>query len=299
MQIDKFAFKHNQNPETCIYVLTHAHTDHSAGLSLKFPYVIHCSRETKILMSHLYPQVTFKDDLIPGVWSVVDDKLLIFCFDSNHCVGSIGVYCPDLGLLHFGDGRPSKQVHSEIQEFNAQLEGKVLLTNISCDPFVKEALVRFKSPFKGKFKMPTQKESTQILGSFLARQNKKVCIQVAHFGALSCIPRNLGYQWVEHEKNTSRAVTLCKAAFDLLCFQHGEIEVCCTWDKKKNGQQQSDREVNVILSATWFFQNCFGSETKPPNLFEPMIDKDENVRIFACGHASPFELETNYQGMCN
>jgi hypothetical protein len=206
--------------------------------------------------------------------------------------------------LHFGDGRPSQQTLKEIQEFNAQLEGKVLLNNISCDSFVKEALERFESPFKGKFKMPTQKESTEILASFLVQQSsKQVCIQVAHFGALSCIPRRQGCQWIEHMKIESRAVTLCKAAFDLLCFPRGETQVCCAWDKKKLGQQQNDDEdddvVNVILSATWFFQNCFGSETKPPNLFEPTIDKDGNVRIFACGHASPFELETEYQGMCN
>ncbi len=279
-----------------IFVLTHAHSDHTSNLSKKFKYRVHCSPITKHLMNISHPDVQFVDDLIYNAWTCLDDQVMVFAFDSIHCVGGIGLYCPDFNLLHFGDGRPSVRTIEKILNFHRQFVDTKVPLEVLCDVFVHKTVTDFQIDLPENLTFPTLRESRNLLRATLSHYNVPIKILVTHFGALSCLPRDFGYIWVHDNNVSSNSQRSCQEAFKLFNFQPGLIEVAHARIYKKKHYSDyatNDTPIIIILSANWFFKNFSVS-----NFNTAVLDNKGFLRIFVCAHASEAELESNYQGMC-
>ncbi len=285
------------------YVLTHAHTDHHANLSQKFTHVVHCSLITKALMQSLFPSVTFVDDLVCGAWTALENDVLVYTFDSCHCVGGVGVYCPDLQVLHFGDGRPLRSTIQCLLHFHEKYVGSQMKLSVVCDTFIANTLRRFDVVSQVKSNFPTVKASRNLLRKTikhyqLKNPSRPIHIQVAHFGALSGLPREFGYTWSRSLFTQSAAANLCEAAFDIMRFKQGSINVSFAWSIKNRPHKKAITDLHdavvIILSANWFFAHGYLNE----NLFRPTKDEKGYLRIFLCSHASPTELSVNYASLC-
>lgn len=94
------------------HFLTHAHKDHSSGISTHSAYPIYSTHLTKTLILQQYPQLD--DSLFVGIEvgqsMVVDDpdgRFGVTAFDANHCPGAVMfLFEGDFGnILHTGDCR--------------------------------------------------------------------------------------------------------------------------------------------------------------------------------------------------
>ncbi len=287
IRIDTFK-KQGDEDAAAIYVLTHAHIDHSGGLPKSFVHTVYCSPITQYLLQESYPNVNFQGILISGVWTLLKNRL-VYCFDSKHSIGGIGLVVPDAHLVHFGDGRPSESTVTKILEITKLF--KVHNIDIRCDRYF-ENLQDKKTCDNFPTKIPTHKESMAILSKFLLKHvTDNIHIKVAHFGTLSCLPKRFTYKWLG--SNSTPGSTLTHRAFKLLFpqQQQGNITVSSAFDRDydiKDGMF----DVTVVLSANWWYHNC---ET---DLFTPMKDDKNQVRIFVCAHASQDELITRFQSLC-
>jgi hypothetical protein len=99
MYIDDFRLV--EKGENCI--LTHWHSDHTAGLNNKFNGVVICSRKTSELLHHFHPHIEYRivvdgrDEQINGI--------NIRVYDSYHLPGSIMCYFVEQKTLYTGDYR--------------------------------------------------------------------------------------------------------------------------------------------------------------------------------------------------
>ncbi len=283
------------------YILTHAHTDHGAHLPKGFPHVVNCSPITKQLMQDSHPNVNFKPNLIQGAWSLLENNILVYCFHSGHCIGGIGVFIPSLQLLHFGDGRPSNTTVRIIYEISKVFtRGKI---TVVCDNYFSNLRKNLLTCENFPIKIPSLRDSKKILQKVLIDQfklfpNAKIYLKIAHFGTLSCLPcTKFAYKWIGSSSTPSS--TLCQNAFSLFPFQtknadgFPSITVSSAWDKDLPENIDDDFDCVIVLSANWWFYHC---ET---NLFHPKMDEKNQMRIYACAHASTQELSEDFETLCN
>ncbi|KAL6227999.1 hypothetical protein ACLB2K_001953 [Fragaria x ananassa] len=80
------------------HFLTHAHKDHSIGISSHFSYPIYSTHLTKTLLLQHYPKLD--ESLFVGIEVgqsvVIDDPDGVFsvtAFDANHCPGVSNLFC--------------------------------------------------------------------------------------------------------------------------------------------------------------------------------------------------------------
>jgi hypothetical protein len=295
--VDKFPQR--QVGKASIYILTHAHTDHGGKLSAKFRGVVHCTSITKYLMQSTRPDVKFVADLVYSAWSVLDMQLLVYCFDSGHCLGGIGFYCPELNILHFGDGRPTRSTISNIVEIHTlfgEEESQKKTLQTACDQYSQEASKSVKcTTFVSD--TPTLHESSQILADVLrsqknAQTKQTLNIKLAHFGSLGCLPREFGYYWLSTVP-ASGPTLLCQKAFELYKFKPGPIAVSYKWDTY-HIEHDDANVVSIILSANWWIQQCVSSA----DLRKPRVDEKQNIRVYASAHASLTEIQRDFANLC-
>jgi Cft2 family RNA processing exonuclease len=94
-----------------IYFITHMHSDHYRGLTATWDLgTIYCSKNTKIILQNLYPQITRVVSLpndTPTEIEFQNQKMTVTLFDANHCPGSVMILIqgPMGSILHTGDMR--------------------------------------------------------------------------------------------------------------------------------------------------------------------------------------------------
>lgn len=113
------------------HFLTHAHKDHSSGISTHFSYPIYSTLLTKSLVLHHYPQLD--DSLFVGIEAgqlvVVDDPdgaFTVTAFDANHCPGAVMfLFEGNFGnILHTGDCRLTPECLQSLPEKYIGRKGK-------------------------------------------------------------------------------------------------------------------------------------------------------------------------------
>ncbi|KAK9291781.1 hypothetical protein L1049_019731 [Liquidambar formosana] len=113
------------------HFLTHAHKDHSTGISAHFSYPIYSTHLTKSLLLQHYPQLdeSFFVGIEVGQSVVVNDPDGDFCvtaFDANHCPGAVMfLFEGNFGnILHTGDCRLTPECLQSLPEKYIGKKGK-------------------------------------------------------------------------------------------------------------------------------------------------------------------------------
>jgi len=294
--IDSFPLHSSQNT---IHILTHAHLDHGGTrLPKTFPFLVHCSAITQHLMELTHPKVRFQSDLFNATWCVLEDSILVYCFNSGHCIGGIGIYCPDHSYLHFGDGRPSSRTLATVSQISKIFIEKGNALKVKCDSYVATMQRDMPECVDFPVNIPTLRDSKRMLQNLLLENQRQIIhVKVAHFGTLLCLPRKgFCYEW--HGSTSTPAANLCYHAFLLFQFDTDtsknkkNIIVSFGWDKDPPPLHHNIG-LCIFLSSNWWIQQC---ET---DLFRPKRDKDNQIRIYACAHASKQELLTAFDGLCS
>ncbi|KAB2033671.1 hypothetical protein ES319_D04G035400v1 [Gossypium barbadense] len=113
------------------HFLTHAHKDHTSGISSHFSYPIYSTHLTKSLVLLHYPQLD--DSLFVGIEvgeSIVindpDEEFQVTAFDSNHCPGAVMfLFEGSFGnILHTGDCRLMPECLQNLPEKYIGRKGK-------------------------------------------------------------------------------------------------------------------------------------------------------------------------------
>ncbi|XP_004288106.1 PREDICTED: protein artemis-like [Fragaria vesca subsp. vesca] len=113
------------------HFLTHAHKDHSIGISSHFSYPIYSTHLTKTLLLQHYPKLD--ESLFVGIEVgqsvVIDDPDGVFsvtAFDANHCPGAVMfLFEGDFGnVLHTGDCRLTPEYLQRLPEKYLGKKGK-------------------------------------------------------------------------------------------------------------------------------------------------------------------------------
>ncbi|KAF7834151.1 5' exonuclease Apollo [Senna tora] len=107
------------------HFLTHAHRDHSSGISSHFSFPIYCTHFTKTLVLQQYPHI--HDSLFVGIEVAqsitIDDPdgaFTVTAFDANHCP------------VHTGDCRLSPECLQNLPEKYIGKKGKEPLCRLDC-----------------------------------------------------------------------------------------------------------------------------------------------------------------------
>jgi hypothetical protein len=287
LSIDKFKAKN----KGAIFVLTHAHTDH-ATLSATFPHNVHCSLQTKKLMDAIYPNVAFVPSLKKG-WCRLK-SIDVYVFESNHCIGGVGIFCQTLSLLHFGEGRPLPNTLQILAMTMKVFKAQSALT-VYCDDFYREKIdfIAENRHTHPHAVWPSISQSQTALCTYLEdvigkNPSVSILILISHFGNLQVLPRQFGYQYT-HSNTESIGGTLCSNAFDLHQFQKGNIQVCRSWN-----HQLSEHLHVVHISMRWWLL-----QPETLDLLKPAVDSKTNyIRFFACSHASSVELSSSFNYLC-
>ncbi|KAA8531073.1 hypothetical protein F0562_005782 [Nyssa sinensis] len=113
------------------HFLTHAHKDHSQGISSHISYPIYCTLLTKTLIFQHYPQLDDSLFISIGVGQsmVIDDpdgSFSVTAFDANHCPGAIMfLFKGNFGnILHTGDCRLTPECLQSLPEKYLGKKGK-------------------------------------------------------------------------------------------------------------------------------------------------------------------------------
>jgi len=281
--VDKF----RQKEEERLFVLTHAHTDHSR-IAQKFPFPIYCSPITCNLMKLSHPHVTFVPTLVLNTWCVIHKNVFLYVFDSGHCIGGIGFYCPQQSYLHFGEGRPSQDT-IQMLLYTIELFPSSSKLKAECDSL-------FFRDFEFIDTIPTQKDTQHMIRDIILSQkaqNVLIRICVSHFGTLSFLPLEFGYHWIGSLQK-SIAGHMCYEAFEQLHLKRGDIAVLRTHEEEQLPEEKN--YITIILSARWFL---IAKQQEPTlDLYVPQWRDENTVRVFACCHASPSELARFFGGFC-
>ncbi|GKV21635.1 hypothetical protein SLEP1_g31596 [Rubroshorea leprosula] len=105
------------------HFLTHAHKDHTAGISTHSSYPIYATRLTKTLVLQQYPQLD--DSLFVGIevgqsilFDDPDGEFTVTAFDANHCPGAVMfLFEGNFGnILHTGDCRLTPECLQSLPE---------------------------------------------------------------------------------------------------------------------------------------------------------------------------------------
>ncbi|XP_050386320.1 uncharacterized protein LOC126802695 [Argentina anserina] len=113
------------------HFLTHAHKDHSVGISSHFSYPIYSTHLTKTLLLQHYPKLD--ESLFVGIEAgksvVIDDPDGVFtvsAFDANHCPGAVMfLFEGEFGnVLHTGDCRLTPEYLQRLPEKYLGKKGK-------------------------------------------------------------------------------------------------------------------------------------------------------------------------------
>jgi hypothetical protein len=248
--------------EDGVYVLTHAHLDHMT-IPKSFSKKIYCSPVTHKLLEKLRPGIKSEPLLVPNRWCTLENKIHLFVFDSNHCVGSIGFYYE--GHLYFGNGRPTY-----IQHLLFQLQDVVAdIRFVHFDDFA--ASKRFWDP-------PLPKQSTQWIKDFMLQKldhYDQIEISLPHFGALQHLPKGFHYR-LDPSLPLIYSVVAELLAMHLSC--ESKISVV-----HKSRTQSNRRFFYLLVSARWWLHSTQVAA------FDPIFVKKNVVRICLCAHATPQE----------
>jgi len=243
--IDDFKNKHNG-----IHILTHAHTDHLRSIPKTFDQIIYCSPKTKELL----PNIEILDDrLIPGTWVEIDD-LKFYVFDSNHCMGSIGLYWDH--NLYWGDGRP----------YRYPMFRHLTIKTIHQDSFWQDCKVS---------SLPGPHQTREWIRSLLHMDGfNYFVIVLPHFALLEHLPREFCYHLKVKDGLPDQ---LCQRAFDLLQLPRCEkTNIFLTRNKSK---PKSD-VLYIHPTSRWW---------RDRTEFEPVFETKNEVRVFFSNHASKEE----------
>ncbi|XP_054820227.1 uncharacterized protein LOC129319251 [Prosopis cineraria] len=121
------------------HFLTHAHKDHSSGISSHASFPIYCTHFTKTLVLQHYPQL--EDSLFVGIEVgqsiVIDDPdgaFAVTVFDANHCPGAVMfLFEGKFGnILHTGDCRLSPECLQNLPEKYTGKKGKDPRCQLDC-----------------------------------------------------------------------------------------------------------------------------------------------------------------------
>ncbi|XP_028766010.1 5' exonuclease Apollo [Neltuma alba] len=121
------------------HFLTHAHKDHSSGISSLSSFPIYCTYFTKTLVRQHYTQL--EDSLFVGIEVgqsiVIDDPdgaFTVTAFDANHCPGAVMfLFEGNFGnILHTGDCRLSPECLQNLPEKYIGKKGKEPRCQLDC-----------------------------------------------------------------------------------------------------------------------------------------------------------------------
>ncbi|KAI9113794.1 hypothetical protein K1719_015045 [Acacia pycnantha] len=121
------------------HFLTHAHKDHSSGISSYSSFPIYCTHFTKTLVLQHYPQL--EGSLFVGIevgQSIIIDDLdgafTVTAFDANHCPGAVMfLFEGKFGnILHTGDCRLSPECLQNLPEKYIGKKGKEPRCQLDC-----------------------------------------------------------------------------------------------------------------------------------------------------------------------
>ncbi len=266
--VDDFSLK--TECKNCFYILTHCHTDH-CSIPKNFTHFIYCSPLTALIVLEIYPHTKkiIKGNLIANCWNKIKNQK-IFIFDSCHSIGSIGFFYPKKNYLHFGDGRPSKQLIQFLRK-NIKTNAK---THIETDSFFIERKFLNKD-------IPTIDDSLLNLMKIIDENynKKKIWIKIPHLGILYILPSKYNYNYISKKSFSSLPDIACKFVFnDLLKLntKKSGIKVSLEMPNEKN-------YLIIHLSTNWWLMNL------DKNLYEPYYINENYVRLFLCQHASQKE----------
>ena len=88
---DEFPFKKNRKPSIEYFFLSHAHSDHTKGISsIKYhpDLKIVCTRSTSIFVQHFHKVPKEKFLIVSNGQSLDFDDYTVHVLDANHCLGS-------------------------------------------------------------------------------------------------------------------------------------------------------------------------------------------------------------------
>ncbi|KAG8501731.1 hypothetical protein CXB51_004640 [Gossypium anomalum] len=189
------------------HFLTHAHKDHTSGISSHFLYPIYSTHLTKSLVLLHYPQLDYSlfVGIEVGESVIINDpngEFQVTAFDSNHCPGSFG------NILHTGDCRLTPECLQNLPEKYIGRKGKEPQCCIDY-VFLDCTFGRFSRNLPSKHLAIRQEE---ILTSVSKTFGSKIYVDKAndpdHFQSLSIIAPE-----VVSEDPTSRF-----RVFDAMCY---------------------------------------------------------------------------------
>lgn len=275
--VDRFVLR--EYSENNIYILTHAHSDHSF-VPKQLQHPIYCSPTTKLLMEAIDGEHEYVSCLQPKKWCKIRGEMF-YAFSANHCVGSIGVFHLRSGVVYWPDGRPDAKTVKYLSGY--------AVSHIVGDEYMSNCPESF----------PSITESKDILKIFLTAQIAPVWIKIPHFGGLEALPSGFCYQF--SRCGSFRADYICEEVFRLLGLHRTKSkkrifvsrhlpDTCaesCYTPHTCADLQDTNEFIIVKLSTNWWFTNR--ENQKQEELWQPYKISEKEFRIFLCSHASPRE----------
>lgn len=250
------------------HLLTHAHSDH-----LQIPKSFSGTIHTSVLNSKMVDDPRVLGDLVDYRWHTINN-VDIYVFPVLHTHGSIGFYLgKPFHVLHFGDCRPTMKQLQRIRKALKNRKIKVL----TLDPFFASLDIKLTT---GRFKSVAWSKKT-ILDLIRRHPDKKMYLLVKHLGILTCLPKNVRYDFLPTSKEMSKTHSILKNCIDHAVSELSapNTEVGCTLIIDKPDCLK-DSEVLIVPSLLWFLLQGDGCD-------DVCWTSSNEVKIMCCLHMDP------------
>ena len=227
LYIDKFNVKSNK--QCGIFLLTHIHGDHISKIPNAFKYTIHCSKDTKKMLSILRPSIKCKTLKINKPYKF-QSNLIIIPLNANHMLGSLmfHITIDHRTILYTGDFRYSQ--HQKIPKANIVLYDNTFHTQTN-------------------LQMLSRKKSAYLLQSWIIKMLSKYdnCyIGIVHIGTMDLLSNINKFKYSIDTKNLSaNNIKLLKHMYSDSIEHNSSIIIT-------NGKKLKNRFPLIIPSAMWF-----------------------------------------------
>ncbi len=229
--VDGFAFAH---PQVHDYFLTHAHADHTTGLSPAFDHgTIYCSSVTSRLLRATIGVDAKRITIIDVGQSLHIRNARVTALDAGHCPGSLLFLFEDLAdgttALHTGDCRASEEVVAAVRdELHRGAPGRQL-------PLQMDVLYLDTTYCSERWTLPAQRDALRELAAIARREMERESTTLFFIGSYS----------IGKEK-AIRALTEEVGGRALVSSQRAlTLRLCGEWDDAIHTEDADAQDVRV------------------------------------------------------